>query len=72
MGAREMFSKEKTLFFEDLNGLLLSCTTFPTTFVWDCGYSSLVEKTYWPANQREEIQRDKCFWTYYSQTPLTL
>ena len=68
-----MISKEKTLFFEDLNGLLLSCTTFPTTFVWDCiSYSSLVEKTYWPANQMEEIQKDKCFWTYYSQTPLTL
>ena len=52
--------------------ILLSCTAFPTTFVWDCSYSSLVEKTYWSAIQREEIEKDKCFWTYDSQTPLTL
>lgn len=32
-------SKEKTLFFEDLNGLLLNqFTTFPTTFVRDCSF----------------------------------
>ena len=29
-------AKQKTLFFQDWNGLLLSCATFPTAFVCDC------------------------------------
>ena len=33
---RGIFSKRENSLFSELNGLLLSCTTFPTTFVCDC------------------------------------
>ena len=41
MGDGGYLAKEKTLFFQDLNGLLLSCTAFPTTFVCDCSFMIL-------------------------------